>query len=429
MPTRRLLLRGLLGGGAAGLLWPPAPALARAPEARTSHLDAQLRQLVEGRSTPGIVALILQDGRPAYSRAFGVREPGGQAPIGADDLFRYASMTKPVTSVAALILIEEGKIGLDDPVSKHLPEFASLKVRQPDGALAAAARPPTVRELLTHTAGFSYNFMNRPGIVEAYREARVTDGLSDPEVTTEEAMRRLAAAPLAFQPGAEWHYSLATDVLGAVVEKATGRPLGSFVAERIARPLGLDSWVFRATPGMRERFVPVTRPAQPTLALGAGFVPVTAAERVPFPATRGEALLDPARAFSATAYHSGGAGMSGTIGDYARFCQMLLNNGELDGARILRPESVRQLTTNLTGDMATLRGPGWGFGLGMAVVTDPAAAKTRLPAGSYGWGGIYGTQFWVDPRNRVVGVVMTQTSIIGSGPIANAVREAFYADV
>lgn len=425
MPSRRLLLLGSLGA-AAGRFGAPA-ATARTPEARTAHLDAQLRQLVEGRSTPGVVALILQDGRAVYSRAVGVREPGGQAPIGSDDLFRYASMTKPVTSVAALILVEEGRIGLDDPLDKHLPQFGALRVRQPDGSLAPASRPPTVRELLTHTAGFSYNFMNRPGIVEAYRGARVVDGLSDPEVTTEEAMRRLASAPLAYQPGAEWHYSLATDVLGAVVEKATGRPLGSFVAERIARPLGLDSWVFRATPGMRERFVAVTRPAQPTLALGTGFVPVAGAERVPFPATGGEALLDPGRAFSATAYHSGGAGMSGSIGDYARFCQMLLNGGELDGARVLKPETARQIATDLTGGMATLRGPGWGFGLGAAVVTDPAAAKTRLPAGSYGWGGIYGTQFWVDPQNRVVGVVMTQTSIIGSGPIANAVREAFYA--
>lgn len=423
MPSRRLLLLGLLGAGLLG-----APAFARTPEARNARLDAQMRQLVEGRSTPGIVALVLQDGRPVYSRAVGSREPGGQAPINADDVFRYASMTKPVTSVAAMILVEEGRIGLDDPVDKHLPQFGSLRVRQADGSLVAASRAPTVRELLTHTAGFSYNFMNRPGTVEAYREAKVVDGLSDPEVTTEEAMRRLAAVPLAFQPGAEWHYSLATDVLGAVVEKATGRPLGSFVAERIARPLGLESWVFRATPGMRERFLSVTRPAQGTGGLGTGFVPVAAAERVPFPATKGEALLDPTRAFSATAYHSGGAGMSGSVQDYARFAQMLLNGGELDGARILRSDTVRQMTGNQTDALpVSLRGTGWGFGLGVSVVMDPNAGKTKLPAGSYGWGGIYGTQFWVDPQNRVVGVVMTQTAIIGSGPIANAVREAFYA--
>jgi CubicO group peptidase (beta-lactamase class C family) len=424
MLSRRLFLAGLAAAGLA--LAPSAAPLARTPQSVAAKLDAELRQLVEGRSTPGIVALILQDGRPVYSRAHGMREAGGSTPIGTEEMFRYASMTKPVTSVAALILVEEGRLGLDDPVSRHLPEFGSLRVAQPDGTLVPAAQPPTVRQLLTHTAGFSYNFINNRRLIESYRQANVTDGLADQGVTTEEAMRRLSAAPLAFQPGEGWEYSLATDVLGAVVEKVTGRPLGSFVAERIARPLALESWVFRATPAMRERFVPVTRPAQVTGALGTGFVPVTGAEAVPFPATGGTAMLDPGRAFSATAYHSGGAGMSGNIADYARFAKMLLNGGELDGARILRPETVRMLTANQTGAQPTLRGTGWGFGLGVGVVTDQAAARTNLPNGSYGWGGIYGTQFWVDPVNRVVGVVMTQTAIIGSGPISNAVREAFY---
>jgi CubicO group peptidase (beta-lactamase class C family) len=147
---------------------------------------------------------------------------------------------------------------------------------------------------------------------------------------------------------------------------------------------------------------------------------------VPFPATKGTANLDPNRAFSPTAYNSGGAGMSGTVGDYARFLQMLLNEGELDGVRVLRADTVRQMTQNATGNMPTLRGPGWGFTLGFGILTDPAAAKSRLPAGSYGWGGIYGTQFWIDPANRVVGLVMTQTAIIGSGAISNPIREAFY---
>ena len=215
-------------------------------------------------------------------------------------------------------------------------------------------------------------------------------------------------------------------MLGAVVEKVTGRPLGSFVAERIARPLGLESWAFRFGQGAQARFVPVTRPAQVTGALGTGVVPVNAVESIPFPATGGTALLDPNRAFSATAYHSGGGGMSGDVGDYVRFARMLLNEGELDGVRILRAETVRMMTANQVGERATLRGPGWGFGLGVGVVMDARAANTRLPAGSYGWGGIYGTQFWVDPASKVVGVVMTQTAIIGSGAISNAVREAFY---
>jgi CubicO group peptidase (beta-lactamase class C family) len=427
MITRRLLL-GLLGAAAltfGGLS--ASSSLAFSPESRSAKLDEVLRGLVEGRSTPGIAVLILQDGRPIYKRSMGVREVGGTTPIGESDMFRLASMTKAVTSVAAMILVEEGRIGLDDPVSRYLPEFTNLHVRPPEGNEAPATRPPTIRELLTHTAGFSYNFINNPRLVAAYREARVTDGLDQPEVTTTEAMKRLASVPLGYQPGTGWEYSLATDVLGAVIEKVTGGTVGAFVTDRIAKPLRIESWVFDAPESMRERFVPVTRPAEGTGQLGTGYVPVKAVEAIPYPATKGTATLDPNRVFSQTAYHSGGAGMSGTLGDYARFAQMLLNEGELDGARVLRAETVRQITQNAVGNMPTLRGPGWGFSLGFGVVTDPAAAKTRLPAGSYGWGGIYGTQFWVDPTNRVVGVIMTQTAVIGSGPIANPVREAAYA--
>ena len=426
MISRRLVIR-LLGAAVIAFALSPTPVtLAFSPEARNAKLDETLRGLVEGRSTPGIAVLILQNGRPIYSRSVGVREVGSAELIGENDMFRLASMTKAVTSVAAMILIEQSKIGLDDPVSRFLPEFANLRVRGPDGTEGPASRPPTIRELLTHTAGFSYNFINNPRLVDAYREARVSDGLDQPELTTADAMQRLASVPLGYQPGTGWEYSLATDVLGAVIEKVTGASLGAFVTERIAKPLLIQSFVFNAPETIRSRFVQVTRPAQVTGALGTGYVPVVGPEAVPFPPTKGTANFDPNRAFSPTAYNSGGAGMTGTIGDYARFLQMLLDEGELGGVRVLRAETVRQMTQNATGNMPTLRGPGWGFTLGFGIVTDLAAAKTRLPAGSYGWGGIYGTQFWIDPTNRVVGLVMTQTAIIG-GPIANPIREAFYA--
>jgi CubicO group peptidase (beta-lactamase class C family) len=427
MISRRLVIR-LLGAAVIAFALSPTPVtLAFSPEARNAKLDETLRGLVEGRSTPGIVVLILQNGRPIYSRSVGVREVGSAELIGENDMFRLASMTKAVTSVAAMILIEQGKIGLDDPVSRFLPQFANLRVRGPDGTEGPASRPPTIRELLTHTAGFSYNFINNPRLVDAYREARVTDGLDQPELTTADAMQRLASVPLGYQPGTGWEYSLATDVLGAVIEKVTGASLQAFVIERIAKPLRIQSFVFNVTDTIRSRFVQVTRPAQVRGALGTDYVPVAGPEPVPFPPTKGTANLDPNRAFSPTAYNSGGAGMSGTIGDYARFLQMLLNEGELDGVRVLRAETVRQMTQNATGNMPTLRGPGWGFTLGFGILTDPAAAKSRLPAGSYGWGGIYGTQFWIDPANRVVGLIMTQTAIIGSGAISNPIREAFYA--
>lgn len=427
MISRRLVVGLLWAGVTAFALYATPVALAFSPEARNAKLDETLQGLVEGRSTPGIAVLILENGRPVYSRSVGVREIGSAALIGEKDMFRLASMTKAATSVAAMILVEQGKIGLDDPVSRFLPEFASLRVRGPDGTEVPASRPPTIRELLTHTAGFSYNFINNPRLVNSYGEARVTDGLDQPDVTTAEAMRRLASVPLGYQPGTGWEYSLATDVLGAIIEKVTGASLEAFVTERIATPLRIQSFVFNAPETIRSSFVQVTRPAQVTGALGTGYVPVVGLEAVPFPPTKGTAKFDPNRAFAPTAYNSGGAGMNGTIGDYARFLQMLLNEGELDGVRVLRAETVRQMTQNATGNMRTIRGPGWGFTLGFGIVTDPAAAKTRLPAGSYGWGGIYGTQFWIDPANRVVGLVLTQTAIIGSGPIANLVREAFYA--
>jgi CubicO group peptidase (beta-lactamase class C family) len=335
-------------------------------------------------------------------------------------MFRLALMTKPVTSVAAMILVEQGKIGLDDSISRFLPEFTNLRVRGPLGTEAPARRPATIRELLTHTAGFSYNFINNPRLVDAYRAAHVSDGLDQPDLTMGNAMQRLASVPLGYQPGTGWEYSLATDVLGAIVEKVTGGSLDDFVTERIAKPLRIQTFVFNAPETTRARFVQVTLPVSVTGALGTGYVPVVGP-------TKGSPNFDPNRAFSPTAYNSGGAGMSSTIGDYARFLQMLLNEGELDGMRVLRAETVRQMTQNATGNMPTLRGPGWGYGLGLGIVIDPAAAKTRLPAGSYGWGGFYGTQFWIDPTNRIVGIVMTQTAIIGSGPIANAIREALYA--
>jgi CubicO group peptidase (beta-lactamase class C family) len=274
MISRRLVI-GLFGAGVVAFaLYATPVALALSPEARNAKLDETLRGLVEGRSTPGIAVLILQNGRPVYSSSVGVREVGSAALIGENDMFRLASMTKAVTSVAAMILIEQGKIGLDDPVSRFLPEFAKLRVRGPDGTEGPASRPPTIRELLTHTAGFSYNFINNPRLVDAYREARVTDGLDQPEVTTAEAMQRLASVPLGYQPGTGWEYSLATDVLGAVIEKVTGASLGAFVTERIAKPLRIQSFVFNAPETIRSRFVQVTRPAQITGALGTGYVPV-----------------------------------------------------------------------------------------------------------------------------------------------------------
>ena len=404
-------------------LWPLAllPLLAcagqdRAPTAaapsRQAVLDGALRQQVEGGKVAAISAMVVRaDGEVLYQ--------GFAGGTTADSLFRLASMTKPFTSVAVMTLVEDGKLRLDDPLAKILPEFRTLRVREANGRLVAA-RQPTIRDLLRHMAGFSYSFLNVPGIVEAYAREGVDDGLAAPDRTTRDNMRRLARAPLQAQPGTLWAYSLATDVLGAVVERVGGRPLDAYIQERIAGPLRLTSFAFHVPEASRPRMVAAMQPTE------SGLRSIRPGERVPYPLTRGSWVSDPERAFSRTAYPSGGAGATASLGDYARFARMLLNGGELDGVRILKPETVAMMTQGQTGGLpVTLRGPGYDFGYGFSVVTDPAAAKTRQPAGTYGWGGIYGTGFFVDPANRLATIVMTQTATNG-GAAANEVREAFY---
>lgn len=423
-PLRRRLVAALLPLALFACASPPPPP---APPSRQEVLDSALRRQVESGKVGAISALVVrEDGGVLYSGTAGTREPGGSEPLGPDSLFRLASMTKPVTSVAVMQLVEQGKVGLDDPVGRWLPEFRRLRVLAPDGATTGrtvpAERQPTVRDLLRHTSGLSYNFLNKPGVVDAYRRLGVDDGLAAPQRMLRDNMRRLAQAPLVMQPGSAWHYSLATDVLGAIVERASGQPLDAYVANNIAGPLGLRSFAFRVPEAARGRMVTALYPD----ASGA-LRPMASPQVVPYPFSGGTWTADPNRAFSNTAYPSGGAGATATIGDYARFARMLLNGGELDGVRILKPETVAEMTRPQTGGFPVdLRGPGYDFGYGFSVLTDSAAAKTKQGMGTYGWGGIYGTGFFVDPTNRIVTVVMTQTGVNG-GPAANEVREAVYS--
>lgn len=415
LSRRHALLSGLaVTMGARAQADPLAAARGRA--------DAAVARLIEAQTTPGLVAQIWRGGRPVWQGAAGLRAAGGAA-IAADDIFRLASMTKPITSVAALMLADEGRLSLADPVSRFLPEFQRMMVRESNGTLRPASRHMTLLHLITHTAGLSYNFLNAPGIAEEYARLGVTDGIDRTPHTTRENVLRLAHAPLQFDPGSAWAYSLGTDVLGAVVSVVSGMPLDRFVAERITGPLGMAATAFQVDPGLRARVPAATKPRE-----GGGTLPVASPDRVAFPASGGVAVMDPDRVFDpvSLANPSGGAGMAGTATDYARFLQMLANGGELEGRRLLRAETVAAMVSDRIGAMrVNLRGDGWGFGHGFSVVTD--AAKARLPTGLYNWGGIWGTGFWVDPTNQTLGVVFTQTSIIGSGAITNAVRDAWYA--
>ena len=387
-------------------------------------LDAFLRHQVEARRVVGIAAhVVRRDGTVVYDGAAGLRDPDADDPVRPDTLFRLASMTKPITATAVLMLVDEGRIALDDPVGRFVPELASPLVQEMPGRAVPAVRQPTVRDLLRHTSGLSYRFMNVPGIAEDYERLDVDDGMAAPDLSLDENMRRLSRAPLQAQPGARWGYGLSFDVLGAVVERVAGQPLDAFVRERVAGPLSLSSLMFRVALEDRHRL------ARAMMLDGNGLRPIQPGDAVPFPVTGGHILSDPGRAFSQSAYPSGGSGAVSTLGDYVRFARLLLGGGVLDGVRLLRPETVAAMSSPQTGGLPiNLAGPAYSFGYGVAVLTDPAAAGTLQPRGAYGWSGVYGTGLSIDPTGGLAFVVMTTTAVEGM-TIADEFVRAFYGSL
>ena len=356
----------------------------------------------------GAVALVSRDGRTVYEHVTGDRVVGG-APMTADTLFRLASMTKPVTSVAVLQLAEAGKLDLSDPVGKFVPEFARVTVRSPGGP-RPPARPVTVFDLLTHTGGLTYD---------------ATDGVANGTVPTDLSLAdnaaKIAGRPLAFDPGSRWNYSLSTDVLGRVVEVASGERFDRYLRGHIFAPLGMDDTGFAVAPADAGRLAGLHAPGPDGRVRPVGGVADLAGWTVDVdaPLARdGVGGDDPG-------YLSGGAGLVGTAGDYLRFCEMLLNGGERDGARVLGEPWVTKMTTNRIGDL-TIGFPlhGDGFGLGVGVLSEPFAAAGNRPEGpgAYGWAGLYLTYFWVDPGRKLAAVVMTQTLPAGA---AADLRENF----
>lgn len=387
----------------------PAQALPRA-EAREAGFDpakldrigTALAQAVEAGKIAGGSALVAREGKVVGLYAAGMADREAGRRMADDTIVRIASMSKPVTSVAVLILADEGKLALDDPVSKFVPSFSEMKVLTDEAPHVVPAKGPvTIHQLLTHTAGLTYRFLDKPILSELYEAHAVSDGLSETPGTIGQNVDRLAAIPLMFEPGTAWEYSLATDVLGRVVEVASGRSLDEFFRERIFEPLGMDDTGFVVPEAKRERLAAVYEPGDD------GRVRRMTAH----PAQKGRLV------YSATYptwddghYYSGGAGLVSTLGDYARFLQMLLNRGELDGVRLLRPETVDRMTSNQIGD---LRLPDWGhgdrFGYGVGVLGPSGRGVAGEEVGSYSWAGFFYTYFWVDPRDRTLGILFTQT--------------------
>jgi CubicO group peptidase (beta-lactamase class C family) len=392
---------------------PAASAPAGFSAERLARVDRMLQSYVDDGLIPGAVALVLRDGRPVYEKAVGWADKEAARRMTADTIFRIASQTKAVTSVAVLSLFEEGRLSLNDPVSRFIPAFGktTVAVRGENGTVAVvpAKRPITIRDLLTHTAGISYGV--QPEIASQY-EAR---GLgpaagfgwyfADKDELVCAPIERLATLPFVAQPGEAWVYGYNTDVLGCVVERVSGQPLDQFIRARITGPLGMRDTAFFLAPEQRGRLAAV-------YASG----PDGKSMRAPDGARGQGSYVDgPRKAFA------GGAGLLSTARDYGRFLEMIRGGGSLDGIRILAPHSVELMTTNQVGTLHSANG--LGFGLGFET-TDRYGANGMDSVGSYGWGGAYGTMYRVDPRERIVTMLMLQLL-----PNATDVREKFPAMV
>jgi CubicO group peptidase (beta-lactamase class C family) len=370
-------------------------------------MHAGMQALVDSHQVGGLVTLVARDGRLVDLKAFGYQDIDAKTPMKADSIFRIASMSKPITSVAVMMLFEEGKLALTDPVSRYIPAFRDMKVltrgaQGTEPTLVPARRPITIRDLLTHRSGLTYGFLDGAQVGGAYRDGGVNDGLTVVEVPLAENIDRLARAPLVSQPGAEWHYSLSTDVLGRVVEVASGMPFDRFLRERIFSPLNMTDTSFDVSDVKWSRFVTVYTSD------GNGGV-----RAMKDPESFGNTHMSPTASYkTGKKYFSGGAGLTSTAQDYSRFAQMLLNGGVLDGVRLLGPKTVELMTTSHTLDLnlanTPVLGGGAEWGLGFKITSDVGATQLPGSVGMYGWSGIYGTFFWVDPKEKLVGIMMVQ---------------------
>jgi CubicO group peptidase (beta-lactamase class C family) len=391
--------------------------------ARLSAIGPLLRDAVERGEVAGAVTLVARHGRLAAIDSAGYRNLERRTPIGATTLFRIASMTKPLTSVAAMILVEEGRLGLGDPVARYIPAFAEMSVRLPGdsastpGRSTPARRPITILDLLTHRSGLTYGFLDEGPVGDAYRAAGVSDGLPPREEGIAATIDRLAALPLVAQPGTRFQYGLSVDVLGRIIEIVSGQSLADFLDERLFRPLGMVETRFYVPESEGERL------ATPYAWNGRRLRPMQAAERF------GRLLLAGEGYRGSRAYFSGGSGLVSTAGDYARFLQMILNGGELDGVRVLGPKTVELISTDALGAGAHPLGPGAGFGLGFQVIVELGPSGEPGSVGTLSWSGIYGTMFWADPEEQMIGIVMLQRFPTAGLDVAERFRAITYGAV
>ena len=364
---------------------------------RLARIGTWLKAEVAAGKIPGAVVLVARDGKVAYQETIGKLDPQKGAPMTSDAIFRIYSMTKPITTVAAMILVEEGRLTLDAPVSRFIPEFAKMQVgvEKTDAAgaksldLVPARRAITMQDLMRHSSGLTYGFFGNSLVKKAYNDARIDAG---GDTTNEEFAKKIATMPLHYHPGSTWDYSYSTDVLGRVVEVVAGKSLFAFMKERILDPLSMKDTSFYVPEPARQARLAEPFTEDRTIGEGVGF-------------------NDPRVVKTA---EPGGQGMVSTAADYARFLQMLLGGGKLDGRRIIGPKTLEYMTSDHLGTSVVagplyLPGPGYGFGLGFAVRKGAGESAAIAAAGEYNWGGAGGTAFWVDPKTRLFVVFMMQS--------------------
>jgi CubicO group peptidase (beta-lactamase class C family) len=372
---------------------------------KLERIPALFKEKVEKKEIAGASALIARHGKVVQLWTVGMQDVEGKVPLTDATIFRIASMSKPITSVAVMTLVDDGKLSVTDPLSKYVPEFKDMKVLVPSEdkksyKLVEAEREITIHDLLTHSSGITYRLLNKPFVAKMYADSGVSDGISDSPGTIGDNVKKLAKMPLVCQPGSAWEYGLNTDVLGYVVEVASGKTLDEYLRERVLKPLKMNDTYFVLPKEKRSRLATLYTTGQDMKIV-----------RVDKP------IMQDTTVVSATyptnddsKYYSGGGGLVSTIGDYFRFSQMMLNGGELEGARVLKRETVKKMTQNQLGKLRVMFSSNDLMGYGFGVMSEQGKETSKDPAGvgAYGWGGAFVTFFWVDPKNELVGVYMSQ---------------------
>lgn len=399
---------------------PATPEAAGFSSERLARIDREMNDWVQKGWIQGSTAIIIRNGKIAYHKAVGYNDLEAKTPMQKDNIFRIASQTKAITSVAVMILFEEGKLLLDDPISKYIPAFKKQQVldkfNPADTTWTAvpAKSEITIRQLLTHTSGLGYAQIGSKEANAIYAKSNLTAGIGVKDDNLLDAMNRLAQLPLMHQPGEKWTYGLNTDLLGCLVEVISGMSLDKFFKTRIFEPLGMNDTYFTIPKEKANRLVSIYREDKD------GKLQKSTAELL-----NGKTVT-PDYPLEKSTYYSGGAGLSSTIYDYAVFLQMLLNNGVYNGKRILGRNTVRMMTMNQIGDLS--RGDDK-FGLGFQVVTERGSARTPSQAGTFSWGGAFATSYWVDPKEKMVFLLYRQLQSSTHGDVGEKFRSMTYAAI